>query len=111
VGEWLRENTLPAEQVGSLEVGIMGYYAQRPMVDFAGLIQPGVAEQFNTNTTYEDAAIWAVENYFPQFIVLHDGLFNRVEQDHVEQNCEKVKRFKGNQYSYNWNLTIYDCRR
>ena len=110
VGEWLRENTLPGEQVGSLEVGIMGYYAQRPMVDFAGLIQPGVAEQFNTNTTYEDAAIWAVENYSPQYIVLHDGLFNRVEQDHAEQNCEKVKRFKGNQYSYIWNLTIYDCR-
>jgi hypothetical protein len=80
------------------------------MVDFAGLIQPGVAEQFNTNTTYEDAAIWAVENYAPQYIVLHDGLFNRVEQDHAEQNCEKIKRFKGNQYSYIWNLTIYDCR-
>ncbi len=111
VGEWLRENTLADEQVGRLEVGIMGYYAQRPMVDFAGLIQPGVAEQFNTNTTYEDAAIWAVENYAPQYIVLHDGLFNRVEQDHAEQNCEKIKRFKGNQYSYNWNLTIYDCRR
>jgi hypothetical protein len=110
VGEWLRENTKPDERIGSLEVGIMGYYAQRPMVDFAGLIQPGVAGQFDTNTTYEDAALWAVDNFNPQYIVLHDGLFNRVEQDHAEQNCEKVKRFKGKQYSYTWNLTVYDCR-
>jgi hypothetical protein len=110
-GEWLRENTLPEEQVGSLEVGIVGFYAQRPMVDFAGLIQPMVAEQFGLSTTYEDAAFWAVENMNPEYLVLHDGLFNQLEQKYVKPNCEKVKRLKGEQYSYNFDLTIYDCRR
>jgi hypothetical protein len=108
-GDWLRENTMPNSRVGSLEVGILGYYAQRPMVDFAGLIEPSVAEQFNANTTYEDAALWAVDNFNPQYIVLYDGYFRQLEQDLSQKNCEKAKRFKGNQYSFDWNLTIYDC--
>jgi hypothetical protein len=109
-GEWLRENTYPDEQVGSLEVGIVGFYAQRPMVDFAGLIQPDLAEQFSLNTTYEDAAFWAVENFTPEYLVLHDGLFNQFEQEYAKPNCVDVKRLKGEQYSYNFDLTIYDCR-
>ncbi len=109
VGEWLRDNTLPDEMVGSLEVGIIGYYAQRPMVDFAGLIQPVVAEQFNRNSTYENAALWAIENLSPQYIVLHDGLFNHVENELAENNCEVVKKYDGDKYSYPWNLNIYDC--
>lgn len=109
-GEWLRENTYPDEQVGSLEVGIVGFYAQRPMVEFAGLIQPDVAEQFSLNTTYEDAAFWAVENFTPEYLVLHDGLFNQFEQEYAKPNCVDVKRLKGEQYSYNFDLTIYDCR-
>jgi hypothetical protein len=109
-GEWLRENTLPGEQVGSLEVGIIGYYAQRPMVDFAGLIQPEVAEQFSARTTYQDAAFFAVENFQPQYLVLHDGMFSDLEQLYVKENCNKIKRFKGKHYSYKSDLTIFDCR-
>ena len=109
-GDWLRENTLPGEQVGTLEVGIVGFYAQRPMVDFAGLIQPNIAEQLSLNTTYEDAALWAVDNLKPEYLVLHDGLFIQLEQKYVNPNCIKVKGLLGDQYSYNFNLSIYDCR-
>jgi hypothetical protein len=109
-GEWLSENTLPGEQAGSLEVGIIGFFANRPMVDFAGLIQPEVAEQFTSETTYEDSALWAVDHYMIDYLVLQDGLFTRLEQGFVNQNCEPVKRFQGDQYSYDWNLSIYDCR-
>ncbi len=110
-GEWVSENSQPGERVGSLEVGILGFYAQRPMVDFAGLIQPEVAEQFSPDSTYEDAALWAVENYQPEYLVLHDGLFKQLEQGYVRQQCVKVKRFKGDEFSYEFDLTIYDCRR
>jgi hypothetical protein len=109
-GEWLRENTLPSERVGSLEVGIIGYFAQRPMVDFAGLIQPETAEQFSTETTYQDAAFFAVEKFQPQYVVLHDGWFGHFEDAYIKDNCVKVKRFKGKPYSYDFNLTVFDCR-
>jgi hypothetical protein len=105
----LNENTLSNEKVGSLEVGIIGYYAQRPMIDFAGLIQPEVAEQFKLKTTYENSALWAIENFSPQYVVLHDGLFNHVDHDLAERNCEMVKRIEGEPYSYSWDMKIYGC--
>ena len=45
VGEWLRTHTGPNATVGTLEVGMVGFYSQRPMIDFAGLIQPETALQ------------------------------------------------------------------
>jgi hypothetical protein len=70
VGNWLNGNTLPGQSVGALEVGIIGYCADRKMVDFAGLIQPRVAAQFDFGKDYEDAAIWAVETYKPDYLVI-----------------------------------------
>ncbi len=53
-GLWLSRNTPIDAKVGTLEVGIIGYYSNRPIVDFAGLIQPEVANYLNHGTTYED---------------------------------------------------------
>lgn len=39
-GEWLDAHAAPADRVAVMEVGIMGYYARRPMVDLLGLIRP-----------------------------------------------------------------------
>ena len=109
VGEWLNANTSSEEKVGALEVGIIGYFAQRPMVDFAGLLQPQIAKQLTSQTDYEDAAIWAVESYRPDYIVLHDGLFTDLEGGYVKQSCVRVKNFSGNQYSYTRDLNVYQC--
>ncbi len=108
-GLWLRENTPPDASVGMLEVGIIGYYARRPVVDFAGLIQPEVAAQMNAASTYQDTALWAVERYHPDYLLLHDGLFPRLEET-AERFCEPAHRFRGADYGYNANLTVYACR-
>lgn len=110
VGEWLKENTPQDSWVGALEIGMIGYYAQRQMVDFAGLIQPDVAVQLTRDTTYEDAAIWAMEQYRPEFLVLHVGLFPRLEQGYVDQNCQVLRRFPGESYGYTHDLDIYACQ-
>ena len=109
VGEWLNTNTLPADSVGALEVGIIGYFAQRPMVDFAGLIQPEIAQQLTTQTDFEDAAVWAVNNYRPDYLALHKGLFTELEGGYVKQNCVQVKKFPGNEYGYGYDLVVYHC--
>jgi hypothetical protein len=82
-GEWMRDRTPPHASVGTLEVGIIGFYSQRRMIDFAGLIQPQVSNQLTAQTTYEDAALWAVEPYRPGYLVLHNNLFPRLEQGYV----------------------------
>lgn len=108
-GEWLRENTNLDDKVGSLEVGIIGYYSERKMIDFAGLIQPKVAERLDPDSTYEDAAIWAIETYRPDYIVLQEGLFSDLEQNYASKFCVPLKKFTGEQYQYPWNVDIYDC--
>ena len=109
VGEWLAENTPPDASIGALEVGMIGYFARpRPMVDFAGLIQPQVASLFAPQTTYQDAARWAIDAYQPDYLVLHDN-FQQVANS-ARQACRIVAEFPGRQYAYSRDLIVYDCR-
>ncbi len=108
-GVWLRENTPPDSSVGMLEIGIIGYYARRTVVDFAGLLQPDVAAQMRAETTYDDTALWALQRYRPDFVVLHDGAFPKATA-RAKEFCQAVHRFRGAHYGYNANLTVYACR-
>jgi hypothetical protein len=110
VGEWIDQNTAPTDRVGTLEVGIIGYYSKRAMIDFAGLIQPDVAAQFSEATTYEDAALYALERYHPDVLALHDRHFPRLEADLAAHSCLPVKHFPGKTYQYGADLVIYFCR-
>lgn len=40
--EWLREHTPPDTLVAAHDIGAIGYYAQRPLIDLAGLVTPEV---------------------------------------------------------------------
>ena len=110
VGEWLRDHTPPQASVGTLEVGLIGYYSQRKMIDFAGLIQPQVSNQLTIHATYEDAALWAVERYHPDYLVLQENLFPRLEQGYVAQRCAVIKHFSGKTYGYSADLNVYACK-
>ncbi len=110
VGEWLRTNTPPEALVGTLEAGAIGYYSDRPLVDFAGLIQPEVAVQLMTDSTYDEAAQWAVQRFKPDYIVVHEGLFPGLERGYLAQSCQVVKRFTGKRYQYNLDMSIYACQ-
>lgn len=108
-GEWLWANTSYEDQVGALEVGIIGYYAKIPIIDFAGLIQPEIAEIISVDTTYEDAAIMALKEFKPNFLVLISGVFPNLEELYVFEFCHSVYQFSGDQYGYPRNLDIYSC--
>lgn len=107
VGLWLAEHTPPEASVGTLEVGIIGYYARRRMVDFAGLIQPEVALQMRYETTYEDTTFWAVRQYHPDFLVLNPAWFPRVMEQLVIPFCRPLERFLRPEYS--GELVVYQC--
>ena len=109
VGEWLNQNTPADASVGALEVGLIGYFAQRPMVDFAGLIQPEVAAQMQSETTYDDTAIFATTKYQPQYLALTIGALPRFESEVVSAFCQPVKQFDGSQYGYS-DMQIYACQ-
>lgn len=42
VAEWLEKNTPPDARVAAHDIGALGYFAPRPLVDMAGLVSPEV---------------------------------------------------------------------
>ncbi len=42
VARWLEDNTQPGELVAAHDIGAIGFFAQRPILDLAGLISPQV---------------------------------------------------------------------
>ncbi|MBN2549635.1 MAG: family 43 glycosylhydrolase [Anaerolineales bacterium] len=109
VGEWLDEKTPADAAVGTLEAGIIGYYAQRRLIDFAGLLQPEIAEQLSRNSTYQDSASWVLENYHPEYVVLQEGMFPELEQGYISQHCQLSQRFPGESFEYHHAMNIYRC--
>ncbi len=64
-GEWLRENTPPEAHIGVAEVGQLGYWADRPMIDYLGLLQPDIARALARRDIY-----WWLPHTMPDYLVL-----------------------------------------
>lgn len=79
------------------------------MIDFAGLIRPQVARQLSSQSAYEDAAIWAVQQYHPRYLVLQSSHFPRLEELYALPHCSTVERLSGKQYGYSADMLIYAC--
>lgn len=63
VAAWLNNNTPPNSSVAYVEIGYLGYYGERPIVDLVGLVDP----QYRTNGATLDVAanFWMAEpDYF-----------------------------------------------
>lgn len=109
-GDWLREQTSADASVGSLEVGIIGYYADRRMVDFAGLIQPDVALRLTPSSSYDAAASWAAERYQPDYLVIQPHTLPGLEQGLIPaRGCQAAKTLTAP--GYEGTLEIYHCPR
>jgi len=64
-GLWLRANSTPAASVGFFEIGFVGYYSDRRMVDPVGLVNPDVAPH-----VAQGDFTWALRHYQPDYVVL-----------------------------------------
>ena len=110
VGNWLKDHTPPNASVGTLEGGIIGFYAQRRMIDFSGLIQPEVSAQFTRYSNYEAAALWAIEHYRPDYLLIFENEFPQIERWYASQHCSVIQRFPGKSYAYSSDMNVYLCR-
>lgn len=66
VGNWLRENTPTDATVAAIEIGIIGYYSDRKIIDTMGLITPGMTDHLSD---WMQTARYAVLRYLPDYIV------------------------------------------
>ncbi|RMD72986.1 MAG: hypothetical protein D6823_14155 [Chloroflexi bacterium] len=107
-GEWLAAHTPPDARVAALEIGIIGYYAQRPMVDIAGLLQPDIAAQLGTGG-FVAAASYALEFYHPDYLVWQEQALPLLSRrPNLVERCPVVATIPDPRYPQP--LTIYQCR-
>lgn len=109
VGEWLQNNTPSDSLISSLEIGIIGYYAERRVIDFAGLLQPNVAQRMHSGSAYDDAAIWAVTNYSPDYIVLVKGDLPALKRGYLNEYCRVEEHFQSADYGPAAFINVYAC--
>jgi len=74
IGQWLARETPPDATVGYLEVGFIGYYSRRHIVDPLGLVSPGAAEAItrrdflHTYRTRRPDVILHQPLFFPEYL-------------------------------------------
>jgi hypothetical protein len=110
-GEWLRDHTPPGARIGALEVGIIGYYAGRNMLDFAGLIQPDLARDMRRATTYDDLALLSAQRRPPDIVITLTGVLPRFERDFIQPHCALLHQLAGSEYAFGADVSIHACRR
>jgi len=108
LGEWFAVHTAPDAKLGMLEIGIVGYYAEpRPVIDFAGLLQPATARQFSPTTSYAHAGVWAMHRYHPDYLVFHGQADLLFQADPLfATHCQTVHILESEAYPP---LVIYRC--
>lgn len=65
-GRWLAANAPEHATVGVSDVGLIGYYSQRPMIDFWGLLDSGVADALARRDL-----VWALYAHQPDYLALY----------------------------------------
>jgi hypothetical protein len=105
-GQWIDAHLPQDASVGTLEVGIIGYYARRRIVGFAGLLQPELQAQMTRETTYREAGLWALQRYRPDYLAVNPDWFPDW-QDTVLAACRPLERF--GDALYQGELVVYRC--
>jgi hypothetical protein len=80
IGLWLQQHVPPESQFAALELGRLGYFSQRPMFDFVGLVRPSVIAHLR-----QKDLMWSIKTYLPDYVVaippdrwlFEDEWFNR----------------------------------
>jgi arabinofuranosyltransferase len=70
IGVWLKANTPPNVSVAMVEVGTVGWYADRHIIDILGLTNPYNADFIAKG----DADSWPI-HYQPDYILIHNPLW------------------------------------
>jgi hypothetical protein len=69
-GQWLAQNTPEEASVATIEIGIIGYYSQRPIVDTMGLVSSDMADH---QLGWVETLVYALNAYQPDYALTLPG--------------------------------------
>ena len=82
VGDWLRTQT-PADATVAMEaIGYQGFYAERRVIDLAGLVSPAVVAIHQASATHGEAFARILSELQPDYIVLRSFEVDRNRDFH-----------------------------
>lgn len=67
IGIWLSQNTRETDQIAVVEIGTIGWYSKRPIIDILGLVNP-LNARFIGERKFDE---W-LKHYSPDFILIHE---------------------------------------
>lgn len=74
VGLWIKHNTAPDAKIALIEIGHVGYYSERYLIDILGLVNP-----FNARFIGELKLSHWLRHYEPDYILTHNVLWKHEE--------------------------------
>lgn len=91
-GRWLATNTARDARVGYFEIGYLGYYSRRTIIDPLGLVNPGLAVHIAQHNF-----TWAYEHYRPEYIIHNQLVFapyigQVIDQTWFKQEYREIAR-------------------
>lgn len=69
LGKWLKANTSPDSKIALMDVGMVGYYSDRRIIDTLGLVSTEIARMMHQGQSPEEIANYVLRQK-PAFIVL-----------------------------------------
>ncbi|HET6445905.1 MAG TPA: hypothetical protein VFI27_15155, partial [candidate division Zixibacteria bacterium] len=101
VAQWLADNTSPEASVATIEIGLIGYHSQRPIVDTMGLVSSDMTEH---QVGWVETLVYALNTYRPDYALTLTGTAwdTVVNQWWFQGNYQEVAHFG--------NATIYEMQ-
>lgn len=92
VGQWLADNTSIESSVAAIEIGVIGYLSQRPILDTMGLVSPDMARH---QVGWVETLAYALNVHQPKYTVtLPDTAWDAiVDKWWFQKQYEPVTRF------------------
>jgi hypothetical protein len=66
IGHWLNEHTPEDARVATIEIGVIGFFSQRPILDTMGLVSP---EMTRRQVGWIETVTYAVSQQWPDYVV------------------------------------------
>jgi hypothetical protein len=109
IGQWFAENTLPDASVATIEIGMIGYHSQRPIVDTMGLVSPGMTDH---QSGWGETLVYALNTYQPDYALAlpdtaWDGIIERWWFQDLYQPVTSIKSatiYKRQNHSVNYQV-------
>lgn len=82
IGKWLKDNTPPNASIAMVEIGTIGWYADRKIIDILGLVN-----KYNADYIAERNFSGWLYHYQPDYILRHDPIWPHEQSiDALQQN-------------------------